>query len=138
MWAEFNNEKPALLGAAFIKAMGLDERVFISQFTAATDQLIGECAENDSLCDIIKRYLISSDDNTFDGTATSLHNALENYSKANKISYTEKSASALSRKIKQHETDLKNMGVEFKTNKSNTRSIQLTYNAEKLFESRSA
>ena len=113
-------------GAAFIKAMGLDDNSFVNQYTQSCDSSVQECNECDDFIILLKSFLENIPLSFWEGQAQQLLKELKEFACANKLSIDKAfSASSLSRKLQQNSVALLSVGITFERKKSSSRSIIL-------------
>ncbi len=119
-------------GAAFIKAIGLNDEDFVEDYTRSTNNGVGECRETDPFNLLIKGYLSSVEGFKWVGRAKELLEALRHYAKDNRMHFDEHlSSSSLSRRLGQNQDALRSMGIVFNRDKTGAeRVIELSLESE--------
>lgn len=112
-------------GAAFIKAMGLDEQQFLREYQAASKSFIGECACDDPLSGLVFDFMTLH--RNWKGTAAQLLDALKQFARQHHRDMHSYTTSTLSRALGDRMSDFANLGIQVSIKKTNPKSIVLTY-----------
>ena len=121
-------------GAAFIKAMGLDWKEFVTQYTNTTIELIAEQTQQDDFTILLSTFLDEhiKDGRTFTGTAKQLLDGLTNTAKRHHLPMEKFIPTTLSRKLSQSEVSLKAADIIITRVRGTKRKITLTKKTETL------
>lgn len=115
----------AVYGAAFIKAMGLDYKAFISQYTHNTTKLLGERADADDFVIIIKTFL-NEHKGMWEGQSKDLLTELNIIASKKRLHIDKFVPNTLSRKLGDMQPSLTAAGVEFVKGRTGKRYIKLS------------
>ncbi len=115
----------AVYGAAFIKAMGLDYKAFISQYTHNTTKLLGERADIDDFVILIKTFL-NEHNNKWESQSKDLLIELNVLASKKRLHIDKFVPNTLSRKLGDMQPSLTAAGVEFVKGRTGKRYIKLS------------
>ena len=121
-------------GAAFIKAMGLDWKEFVKQYSGTIKQLIAEQTQQDDFTILLSTFLDERADKnrTFTGTAQELLDGLTKVSKRHHLPMGKFIPTTLSRALSQSEVSLNSVGITVKKSRGTKRIITLVKETETL------
>lgn len=115
----------AIYGASFIKAMGLDYKKFIAQYTHNTATLLGERADTDDFVILIKTFLIEHN-GKWEGQSKDLLTELNILASRKRLPIDKFVPNTLSRKLGDMQPSLTAAGVEFIKGRTGKRYIKLS------------
>lgn len=117
-----------IYGAAFIKAIGLNEDDFVRDYSSTTNDRVYDCYEGDPFFDLIKNFIFSRQNKAWTGRAQGLLGDLKEYARTCHYTFKEQiSAASLSRKLGDNSSALLRMGIKFERGKTGAdRNITLT------------
>lgn len=115
----------AIYGAAFIKAMGLDYKEFIAQYTHNTATLLGERADTDDFVILIKTFL-NEHNGRWEGQSKALLAELNILASKKRLPIDKFVPNTLSRKLGNMQPSLTAAGVEFIKGRTGKRYIKLS------------
>ena|GEM_PF-6944812 len=121
-------------GAAFIKAMGLDWKDFVIQYTNTTTGLIAEQTQQDDFTILLSTFLDEheKEGRTFTGTAQQLLEGLTNTAKRHHLPMEKFIPTTLSRKLNQSEVSLRAADITMTKGRGTKRLLTLTKETEAL------
>lgn len=115
----------AIYGASFIKAMGLDYKKFIAQYTHNTAMLLGERADTDDFVILIKTFL-TEHNGKWEGQSKDLLTELNILASRKRLPIDKFVPNTLSRKLGDMQPSLTAAGVEFIKGRTGKRYIKLS------------
>ena len=118
-------------GACFIKAMGLDWKEFVQQYTNTTTGLIAEQTQQDEFTMILQKFL-AEQNNQWNGEPKTLLEELKKTALAYHLTLKQNQPNTLARKLNQSSVSLKAVGITVTASRGKKRQITLSQDADKI------